>query len=62
MSLFDSIEVIVDQRNELVHSGKLNVSLVDARINKCLSYFEVAVDRFYEHIAQIYGFSPSHDY
>ena len=38
------------------------MSLFDARINKCLSYFEVAVDRFYEHIAQIYGFSPSHDY
>ncbi|MCB0309540.1 MAG: hypothetical protein KDD48_09225 [Bdellovibrionales bacterium] len=57
-SLFDSIEEIVELRNEFVHSGYMDTTIVDKEIEKILNDIEVAVDRAYTAIGQFYKFSP----
>lgn len=61
-SLFDSIEQLVEDRNEFVHTGGMNINFFDAQLNAALSDMEVAVNRAYECIAAHYHFVPSHDY
>lgn len=61
-SLFDSIEQLVEDRNEFVHTGGVNIRFFDAQLNAALSDMEVAVNRAYECIAAHYRYVPSHDY
>ena len=61
-SLFDSIEQLIEDRNEFVHTGGVNIRFFDAQLNAALSDMEVAVNRAYECIAAHYRFVPSHDY
>lgn len=61
-SLFESIEQLVEDRNEFVHTGGMNLKFFDAQLNTALSDMQVAVNRAYECIATHYHFVPNHDY
>lgn len=61
-SLFDSIEQLVEDRHEFVHTGRMNVKFFDPQLETALSDIEVAVNRAYESIAVHYGFVTSHAY
>jgi hypothetical protein len=61
-SLFESIECLVEDRNELVHTGTMNLKLFDSRLNTALSDLEIAVTRAYDYIARHFEFTPNHDY
>lgn len=61
-NLFDSIEQLVEDRNEFVHTGGMNIKFFDGQLIAALSDMEVAVNRAYECIAAHYHFAPSHDY
>lgn len=62
VSLFDSIDKLVENRNELVHTGRVDISFFDREMNAALSNVEAGVNRCYEHLAKHYGFVASHDY
>lgn len=57
-SLFDSIEQLVEDRNEFVHTGGINLKFFDAQLNAALSDMQVAVNRAYKCIAAHYHFLP----
>lgn len=61
-SLFDSIEKLIEDRNEFVHSGRMNLKFFDIQLQSALSDMEVAVDRSYKCVASHYNFFPHHDY
>jgi hypothetical protein len=56
---FDSIETLVEDRNEFVHTGRMNFKLFDAELQKALADFEAGVNRAYESVANHYGFFHS---
>ena len=62
ISLFESIERLVEDRNQFVHSGQMNFMFFDAQLNSALSDMQVAVNRAYECVAAHYKFVPNHDY
>lgn len=62
ISLFESIEVCVGDRNEFVHSGQMNTSLSDKTLTAVLKDFEVAVDRIYNCLADHYNFIAIRDF
>ena len=61
-SLYDSIEGIVELRNEFVHTGQMDTQLTDKAIEKIISDIEVSIDRAYQYIGKFYGFKPITDY
>jgi hypothetical protein len=62
VSLFDSIERVVEQRHAFVHSGNIDTSLVEAAIKEIIKDLEVAVDRIYLRIHTKYGWIANTDY
>jgi hypothetical protein len=62
ISLFDSIEAIIDLRNEFVHTGSMNTDITDKKIKSIMSDFEVAVDRIYSRFGEYYKFIPSREF
>lgn len=60
--LFDSIEKLIDDRNEFVHTGRMDLEFFDPQLESALTDMEVAVNRAYECVAAHYRFIPSHDY
>lgn len=62
VSLYESIESCVELRNEFVHTGQMDTTLTDNRIEKMLNDFEVAVDRVYDLLGTHYSFQPSRDF
>jgi hypothetical protein len=62
ISLFDSIERVVEDRHQFVHTGRMNAKLFDREILAVMSDIEVAVDRAYEYIAKHFDFTPIHDF
>ena len=58
VSLYDSIEALVERRNKLVHSGRMNIELYDNKFKILLNDIEEAVNRAYEIIGKHYRFSP----
>jgi len=56
-SLFDTIEKCVEERNRFVHSGEINLSLSDKKLNKIISDFEVCIQRSYEEFSRCYDFN-----
>lgn len=60
--LFASIEALVEDRNEFVHTGRMNIEFFDSELKAALSDMDVAVNRAYETLGQHYKFKPSHDY
>lgn len=61
-SLFQSLEALIEGRNELVHTGQLNLKLFDKELNRATSDLTEAVNRSYECIAKHYAFVPNHNY
>jgi hypothetical protein len=61
-SLFDRIEQLVEDRNEFVHTGGMNLSLFDSEVKAVLSDITVAVERSYDCVAKHYGFLPKRDF
>jgi hypothetical protein len=62
VNLYNSIETLVEQRHQLVHTGDLNLKLFDKHLKTALSDLTEAVNRSYGYIAKQYGFVPNHDY
>lgn len=61
-SLFDSIESIIDLRNEIVHTGNMDTNITDKNVKNIMSDFEVAVDRIYNRFGDCYKFIPNRDF
>lgn len=61
-ALYDSIEGIVELRNEFVHTGQMDTQLTDKAIEKIINDIEVTIDRTYQYIGKFYGFKPITDY
>lgn len=57
-TLFDTIEELVECRNEFVHTGNINTNFVDGALGSAIVDFEAAIDRVYEGIARHYGHQP----
>ena len=62
ITLFESIESTVADRNKFVHTGEIDLSLSDKELKRRFSDSETAVDRAYQCIASRYGFKPRHDF
>lgn len=62
VSLYDSLETLVENRNRLVHAGHLNLGLFDKELQTTMTDLTEAVNRAYNYIAKHYGFVPNHDY
>ena len=62
ISLYESIETLVEGRNALVHRGDLNLELFDKQLEATMSDLTVAANRAYDYIAKHFGFVPNHDY
>ncbi|WMJ77794.1 hypothetical protein RBQ61_02365 [Sedimentibacter sp. MB35-C1] len=61
-TLFDSIIEIVDIRDEIVHTGNMNLSILDDQIFKIIKDLTIAVDRSYQGFGKVFGFEPKYDY
>jgi len=62
LSLFNSIEALVEGRNAFVHAGQINMELYDEELQTILADIVEAVDRAYTAIGRHYGFSLIRDY
>jgi hypothetical protein len=62
VSLYNSIEAIVAGRNQVVHSGQIDLELYDKKLRTTLADVVECVDRAYATIGKHYGFSPIRDY
>ena len=62
VSLYDSIEVLVEQRNALVHAGDISLGLFDKQLETTMTDLTEAINRAYNYIAKHYGFVPNHNY
>ena len=62
VTLYDSIESIVETRNAFVHAGEMDMAMFDNRLQTILSDIVVAVDRTYDAIGKHFGFSPIREY
>jgi hypothetical protein len=55
-NLFDSLEKLVENRNLLVHTGEINITLFDRQLGTVLEDLMEAVNRAYNQIAKHNGF------
>jgi predicted metal-dependent hydrolase len=62
LSLYESIEALVEQRNALVHAGDINLELFDNQLQTKMSDLTEAINRTYNHIAKHFDFPPNHNY
>ncbi len=62
VSLYDSIEALVEGRNAFVHEGEMDMTLFDKKMQIVLDDIVTAVDPAYECIGRQYKFVPLHDY
>lgn len=61
-TLFDSIIEIVEIRDEIVHTGNMNLSILDDQIHKIIKDLTIAVERSYQGFGQVFGFKPDYDF
>lgn len=61
-TLFETIDKLVDLRNAFVHSGYMDTTLTDEKIQRISSDFVAAADRIYQRFGDFYSFTPRHDY
>jgi len=61
-TLYDSLEALVENRNVLVHAGKLNLNFFDKLLENTMNDLIIAVNRSYDYIADHYSFVPNHNY
>lgn len=62
VSLFDSIEECIELRNEIVHTGQMDITISDEKVEKFINDFEVAIDRIYDLFGARYNFFPSRNF
>ena len=62
VTLFESIESLVQGRNAFVHRGEMDMSLYDRELDRILGDIVEAVDRCYQAIGSRFAFSPLTDY
>lgn len=62
ISLFNSIEILIENRNSFVHEGKMDTKLFDVKIKSIINDITEAVNRTYNEIGLKYSFTPIHDY
>lgn len=62
ISLYESIEELVEGRNTFVHTGETDLSLYDKRLTATLVDIVEAVNRTYAAIGKQYGFTPIRNY
>lgn len=62
VSLYESIEKLVEGRNSLVHTGELDLTLFDKELKTAMADLTEAANRAYNYIAKHYGFLPNHNY
>lgn len=62
VTLYDTIEGLVENRHAFVHRGQMDLSLFDSKLTRALTDFEAAADRVYVRIASRYGWTPLRDY
>ncbi|MDH5216703.1 MAG: HEPN domain-containing protein [Gammaproteobacteria bacterium] len=62
ISLYESIEKVVELRNNFVHAGEMDTGMTDKAIEKVINDIEVAIDRAYDTIGKHYKFSPIRDF
>ena len=56
-SLIDSITMLVECRDMLVHSGYTDLTLFDKELKRVISDLTVAVDRVYNGFGEVYNFN-----
>jgi hypothetical protein len=62
VSLFSSIESLVDDRNAFVHAGTMNTDLTDIKLASIVGDLVVGVDRAYALFGAYAGFELNRDY
>ena len=62
VTLYNSIEALVEGRNAFVHAGEIDMQTYDKQLGSSLTDIVEAVDRAYAAIGKHYGFSPLHNY
>lgn len=59
VTLYDSIEGLIDVRDRLVHTGSTSLEYSDKRIKQIINDLNEAADRIYQGLGQVYEFEPS---
>jgi hypothetical protein len=62
ISLYESIESFVEQRNSFVHTGEIDTNMTDRVVKKVINDFAVGIDRAYDLIAKRFDFYPLRDF
>ncbi|GJM00567.1 MAG: hypothetical protein DHS20C07_22460 [Methyloligella sp.] len=62
LTLYDSIEALVEGRNDFVHTGKMDLTLYDRELERHLVDIVEAIDRAYGVMGSCFDFIPIHDY
>lgn len=61
-SLFDKIELLVEQRNDFVHVGAMSAQFREEDLLTILEDFRVSVDRCYDEFGRVFNFKPLRNY
>lgn len=61
-TLFDSITEIVSIRDSLVHTGNVDLSIMDKQIQSIINDLTAAVDRVYQGFGDVFGFIPNYSF
>lgn len=61
-SLYDLIEELVEDRNEFVHSGKMNTKLTDRKLQTFIKDIEASVELCYQEFGRVLKFKPDDGY
>lgn len=61
-TLFDSITEIVDIRDSLVHTGNVDLRIMDKQVHTIIDDLTAAVDRAYQGFGEVFGFIPDESY
>lgn len=62
VTLYDSIEALVETRNAFVHAGEMDMAMFYKQLQTILSDIVVAADRAYDTIGRHFGFTPIREY
>jgi hypothetical protein len=61
-TLYDSIIEIIEIRDSIVHTGNMDLSILDKQIRSIIKDLTVAVDRSYQGFGQVFGFEPEYHF
>lgn len=61
-TLYDSIIEIVEIRDSIVHTGNMDLSILDKQIHSIIEDLSAAVDRSYQGFGKVFGFEPEYNF